>query len=213
MGTRGFITFVVSGEEKTSYNHFDSYPDGLGLTMLEWAQGVTDWSAVRTQAEQLRLVTDKSEPPTPEDIERFRQYSWNREQHGGPGDLRPGQQWYDLLHETQGDPAKILEAGVTEDHRDFPMDSLFAEWGYVIDLDASMFEVYRGFQREAHAEGRFAARAARTYGEGVGPYYPVALVASWKLPDYAKAATLDEVPELPTKEQFLIATTDPEEDE
>jgi hypothetical protein len=202
MGTRGFITFVVGGEEKTSYNHFDSYPDGLGLTMLEWARGVTDWNAARTQAGQLRLVTDETEPPTPEDIERFRQYSWNREQHGGPADLRPGQQWYDLLHETQGDPAKILEAGVTEDSRNFPMDSLFAEWGYVIDLDASMFEVYRGFQREAHAEGRFADRAAReTYAEGVGPYYPVALVVGWKLDS------------LPTKEQFLIATTDPEEEE
>lgn len=30
MGTRGFITFVIDGVEKTAYNHFDSYPSNWG---------------------------------------------------------------------------------------------------------------------------------------------------------------------------------------
>lgn len=205
MGTRGFITFVAGGTEKTTYNHFDSYPDGLGLKVLEWAQGVTDWDAVKAQAEALRLVTDASAPPTPGDIARFSQYSWNREQHGGPDDLRPGQQWYDLLHETQGDPAKILEAGVMEDNHDFPADSLFAEWGYVIDLDEQAFEVYRGFQIAPHTSGRFAGQADEAaiakQSENLGHgYYPVALRAEWPLSA------------LPDKDAF-IAAADHQEDE
>lgn len=184
MGTRGFITFVVDGTEKTAYNHFDSYPDGLGMDMLNWLRsGPVDAEAVRA----LRVM-DESTPPTAEDIVRLRGYSWNAAQHGGPKDLRDGQQWYDLLHETMGNPARMLEAGAIEDASDFPCNSLFAEYGYVVDLDAGRFEVYEGFQRGAHSRGRFADRP------GADGYFPVALLASWPLT------------ELPSDEDFASAT-------
>lgn len=173
MSTRGFITFVIDGTEKTAYNHFDSYPDGLGLNVLKWLRsGPVDPEAVRA----LRVASRDSRP-SDEDIERLRKWSWDRHQHGGTQDLRDGQEWYDLLHETMGEPALMLEAGVIEDAHGFPQESLFAEWGYVIDLDAGRYEVYEGFQRSRHHKGRFADRAP------VDGYYPVALVASWPLSD------------------------------
>ena len=217
MATRGFITFVVNKTEKTCYNHFDSYPDGLGLDVLRYlrecaAAGTDDhsWSdggvnsrpaidMIRRRAASLRVVTDTT-PPTAEDIARFAQYSWDKAQHGGEKDLRDGQQWYDLLHETQGDIGRILEAGVLEDAGDFPLDSLFAEWGYVIDLDAGTLDVYKGFQHHPHTAGRFADRKPAERS-AAGSYYPCAMVASFPLGG------------LPSDDEFMTETEIKEEDD
>jgi len=34
-GTRGIIGFRLNSQDKLTYNHFDSYPDGLGVALLE----------------------------------------------------------------------------------------------------------------------------------------------------------------------------------
>src|SRR6185437_9317904 len=190
MGTRGFITFVIDGREKTAYNHFDSYPDGLGQDVLTWLRVARDGGL---PVRELRVVSPDSKP-TAEDIARLSRFSWGGAQHGGGRDLRDGQEWYDLLRETQGSPHDMLAAGVIEDAFSFPQDSLFAEWGYVVDLDARCFEVYEGFQRAPHGKGRFASRPGLT-----GGYAPVALRASWPLDA------------LPTDQEFADATTDSDE--
>lgn len=57
MGTRGFICFVIDAKEKTAYNHYDSYPDGLGLHVLTWLRE-SDIDIIREQARSLRVVSD-----------------------------------------------------------------------------------------------------------------------------------------------------------
>lgn len=159
MGTRGAITFVAGGVEKTVYNHFDSYPTGLGVTVLDWLRSPSwDLATVRAQVEALRLVDDSDEP-TPEEREQFAHLA-------DPG-VSTGRDWYSLLRETQGEPAAILEAGVAGDATGFPLDSLFCEWAYVIDLDQETFEVYEGFQRSGPVAGRWADRKSD------GDYWPV----------------------------------------
>lgn len=165
MSTRGFITFVVDGIEKTTYNHFDSYPDGLGVAVLDFARG--DMQRARDLARSLQVV-DSDGHPDEEQKAALLQYA----------NLNVGEQstddWYCLLRETQGNPAAILASHFLLDGHDFPANSLFAEYGYVIDFDAERLEAYRGFQRNSHTEGRFADRPGRENG-----YYPVALAASW----------------------------------
>lgn len=194
MGTRGFITFVAGGVEKTAYKHNDSYPSGLGVDMLTWLRrilgGPEDREAglgyLKERAEALRVV-GPDDRPTPEDVVALKEFT----------NLYVGSQstddWYCLLRETQGDPGAMLKAGVIEDASDFPLDSLFAEYGYVVDADAETFEVYEGFQKQAHDKGRFAAR------EGKGDYFPVALRASWLLAD------------LPDEAAFMAACEDNDE--
>lgn len=203
MGTRGFITFVVDGTEKTAYNHWDSYPDGLGADVLKWLRTESDRGAfiegsdwLATLARQIRAlrVVDPDSQATDEDIERLGAFA-NRSV--GSRDARD---WYVLLRETQGKPELMLAAGVIEDASGFPADSLYAEWGYVVDLDAARFEVYRGFQTSPHASGRFASRPQVEYNS-VGPYYPAALLVSWPLT------------ELPSDEDFASATSGDEDDE
>lgn len=195
MGTRGFITFSADGTNKTTYNHWDSYPDGLGTTVLAWARETTEageWPKVRQQVLALKMV-DEDQPPTAEEIDQIGEYAAQPGWHGAPVAYREGQQWYDLLRDLQGNPRAILDCGFAPDAGDFPSDSLFAEWGYVIDLDGDgWFEVYKGFQTAEHDKGRFAKSfQPKDYREGsVGQYYPVALVQRWGLS------------ELPTAEEF-----------
>lgn len=196
MGTRGFITFVAGGVEKTAYNHNGSYPGGLGLDVLTFLRANRHELVCELHSGQVGSVPDKirklrvldeNVTPTPEDIERLSKYV----------DTQVGTQrrddWYVLLRHTQGDPGAMLQAGVIEDASSFPADSLFAEWGFVIDLDNEVFEAYRGFQRSPHTKGRFAEMPTE------GGYYPVALVKSWPLA------------ELPSDEEFLAALPEDED--
>jgi hypothetical protein len=182
MSTRGFLGFVIDGTEKIAYNHCDSYPEYLGIHVLQWVRAnghaLAHDAILRDRIggpvdliRQLRVVEDGSDP-TDADIERLAPYT-NRNVGGRTS--RP--EWYQLLRETQGDPGAILTAGVVIDGSSFPTDSLFAEFGYIVDLDAGTFEAYRGFQHEPHDQGRFAGRA-RADRDG---YYPCALVASWPI--------------------------------
>ena len=38
MGTRGLWGFRKNGEDKLTYNHYDSYPDYLGRTVVEFVK-------------------------------------------------------------------------------------------------------------------------------------------------------------------------------
>lgn len=207
MGTRGFITFVNGGVEKTTYNQFDSYPDGLGLAVLHGvgellgaklpnkdAAYVDAITELRRTVSWLRVVQADT-PVEAADIDMYAMWTDKFvDTHDENGDRRTTPSWYQLLRATQGDVQEILSAGCMLDASDFPADSLFAEWGYVIDLDDEDLEVYEGFQEEAHDVGRFARRERRTYSGG-SVYYPVKRIASWPLS------------ELPAPEEFIAATT------
>ncbi|MEV0027850.1 hypothetical protein [Nocardia sp. NPDC050793] len=175
MGTRGFISFVAGGQEKTTYTHSDSYPSGLGLDVLGWLRTAVTSLDVLTERATSLLVVDPGSTPTPSQIDHLRQHA----------DLtvsdRRLDDWYCMLRDTQGDPEAILDAGVIEDARTFPLDSLWAEYGYLIDTDTSTFETYVGAQRRPHDRGRFAHRRLPDWDPIVDKYYPVALVASWPL--------------------------------
>lgn len=74
MGTRGFVGFVVDGQEKIGYNHWDSYPGGLGLSVLTWLRSaVADVDRLTAKVRELRVVSD-DETPTDEDIERLAEF-------------------------------------------------------------------------------------------------------------------------------------------
>lgn len=151
-----------------------SYPSGLGVDTLRWLrEAVKDMDLLREQVTALRVV-DPASTPTAEDIEHLKEFA----------DVSGRQldEWYVLLDRTQGDPGLMLQAGVIEDASESPRDSLFAEWGYVVDLDAGLFEVYRGFQVQPHGLGRFADRPPVDRSPVLGiSYYPVALQLGWRL--------------------------------
>lgn len=201
MGTRGFIGFVAEEREVITYNHFDSYPEGVGCTVLAWARSLADFpgtiAVAQAQVAAMEAVADEA-PPTDEQLEALAPYV-NLSVDGAPGHVT----WYQALRETQGNPRAILDAGFYEDAGKFPLDSLFCEWGYLLDFDTLTLEVYRGFQEAPHDQGRFADRDSVGLNYIGGPYYPVKLIASWPLN------------ELPSPEEFcgLDASEDDEDEE
>lgn len=42
MGTRGLLGFIISGRRHASYNHFDSYPSGLGAQVAKFILGLDE---------------------------------------------------------------------------------------------------------------------------------------------------------------------------
>lgn len=191
MGTRGAICFVAGGQEKTVYNHFDSYPDALGETVAAWLRGVigdrvggNTESVNRQRVMDLQAIESDSEP-TEAERERFKQY-WNK-------NVSSGQDWYSLLRETQGEPALILQAQFYEDAGDFPKDSLFCEWAYVVDFDQRVFEIYAGFRTSPPTEGRWAG-VKDVVKAASANYYPVQRIENYsfdELPAQGDVSKID----------------------
>lgn len=190
MGTRGTFGFRLDQEDKLTYNHFDSYPDGLGNDVVEFIRGVTDWDAVKEQVRALEDVSNRK--PTLADVEACAEFT----------DLHVSKQstedWYCLLRQVQGDPAAILRVGRYLGGNGFINDSLFCEYGYIINLDEMTLELYEGFQEESHTKGRYATYVPEKDGSNSDKYYACALVGTFPL---------DNIPEDWIKQAF------PSEDE
>lgn len=181
MGTRGSFGVVVDGQEKLGYNQFDSYPDGHGIENLAFVRSMVDEGRVdffKQLAKDAKLV-DENVAPTREDKVNLAEFV----------NLDVSEQslddWYCLTRDTHGSIQKQLECGYILDYGDFPADSLFCEWAYVVDFDNEVFEVYKGFNK-GEAVGRFADRKG-SHAE----YGPVTLVGSYKFS------------ELPSDEDFI----------
>lgn len=178
MGTRGLLGLVVNDTVKATYNHYDSYPSGLGQDVVRDIKSFLDpdaeddLSALVTLAEKLQVV-DEDVPPTAEQIEEFKVYA---DRGVSTGSL---DEWYVLLHRIQGGLSSYLHAGVMVDSSAFALDSLFCEWGYLVNVDNHTLEVYRGFQTDAaKVKGRFAGLETEQAHRGENKYFPISLIAT-----------------------------------
>lgn len=163
MGTRGAFGFRIDGTDKLSYNHYDSYPSGLGADVVSQIKGVlagTKLSDMINNVRQIRQV-DESGDPTPRDLEEYAQFA--------NGNVSTGTDWYSLLREAQGRIDLLLDGtlDVMTNGNNFVADSLFCEYAYILDLDtiADRFclEFYTGFNKDPEAPGRYASLSDGNY--------------------------------------------------
>lgn len=153
MSTRGLVGFVVDGQVKCTYNHSDSYPTYTGLRIAEFVRevdAVDGWDDVAAAARSLKLIDPDSGRGPSEDeklhLMRWANFSVN---------AQSSDDWYCLLRGTQGRPDEMLACGIIEDSTNFGLYSTWCEWGYLIDLDRRVLEVYRGSLHEMHNQGRW----------------------------------------------------------
>lgn len=142
MSTRGLYGFRKNGIDKASYNHYDSYPEGLGKIIVEFLS-TTSSEELNEMFEKIILVDQYDEPSETEQAEIKRMNIYNGEY----------KDWYSILHNYQGNPELLREtineygkAYMTDDIS-FIKDSLFCEYAYIINLDDSTLEFWNGFQR------------------------------------------------------------------
>lgn len=164
MGTRGVFGFHKNGVDKITYNHYDSYPTGLGEEVVKFLKnhGVEE---LNTIFDRIIMVNEKT-PPTKAQIKECEKYT-DLAVSSGKTD-----EWYVLLRNAQGEPESYAQGlrFMEDGGDDFLKDSLFCEWGYVINLTTNRLEIYRGFQKKPQ-DNRYKTEKADRSG-----YYNCALI-------------------------------------
>lgn len=179
MGTRSLIAVQLDGEYKIAqYSQWDGYPDGQGMTCLNFLREEMVEQKFRDQLRKLRMVHTNEELKALQSI-----YS----------DVKVIPEFD---RDTGADILKIVQDGKTvtgcvANNIGFAacVACFGCEYVWVIDLDQRMFEAYYGYNRiPLNESARFYFLKDEVDEEG---YYPARMVAAWSLND------------LPTKEEFL----------
>lgn len=135
MGTRGAYGFRIMNEDKVTYNHYDSYPEGLGVDVIEFIKDTEDKEIIHL-AKTIKLVDPESEA-TLAQIEKCKE--WADTSVAG-GELKD---WYVLLRKAQGD-FDCYKKGLRFmiDGHNMLMDSGYCEYAYIINCDKKIVEFY-----------------------------------------------------------------------
>ena len=167
MGTRGCYGFRKNGIDKLTYNHYDSYPNGLGSDVVKFCKEtpVKEMNAIF----DMIVLVDESGMPNAEQIAECMKY------YDGMVSNKSTDDWYCLLRHAQGD-LNAYKNGLKYmiDNHDFIKDSLFCEYAYIINLDTKRLEFYVGFQKAPDVTNRYGVEDDRGY-------YPCKMVASYPL--------------------------------
>lgn len=178
MGTRGLYGFRKNGIDKTTYNHFDSYPDYLGNIMVEFCQK-TSIAEMNEIFDRIVLVEEGSEPTKRQILECMEFYD------GSVSNQTP-EDWYCLLRNAQGNP-NVYKHGLNYmiDNHEFIKDSLFCEYAYIINLDENCLEFWLGFQKEPDEDNRYGTETS----DNMDKYYPCKMIAEYELDTIDKYST------------------------
>lgn len=143
MGTRNLTMVYSNGEYKVAqYGQWDGYPEGLGSQLLKYLKGI-NISELRNTVNKCTYLIKEDFDEINDNINKAREnnpkYSW--------------QKFYpELSRDTGGDILNLIlfkNKTRLENSLFFAADSLFCEWGYVVDLDKNTFEVYQGFNKDS----------------------------------------------------------------
>lgn len=167
MGTRGLWGFRKDGKDKLTYNHFDSYPDCLGHTIIEFLKKHTK-KELEDIAKRIVLV-DEDKLATAEAMVLCKKYCDTGVSTQQITD------WYCLLRGAQGCPEAYADGlRFMIDDAEFIKNSLFCEYAYIINLDDNVLEYWVGFQKKPDKNNRYGIK-------GYDKYYPCKLMKKFSL--------------------------------
>lgn len=179
MGTRNLTMVQLNGAYKVAqYGQWDGYPSGNGLVILKFLRKC-NIDVFCKKVKHARLISDEEYAKYWQEIG----IDINKEQFV---DIEKSEEFKALhpsLNRDMG--ADILEYIYNQPEKrvdligaiNFAKNSLFCEWGYVVDLDKNTFEVYKGFNKTPlHKGDRFHFNGAAADG-----YYPIKLLKSYDL--------------------------------
>jgi hypothetical protein len=175
------------------YGQWDGYPSGQGQTILGFLH-VADMEKFKKKLKQVRLVDDEKQKEIGKFMESIgSKDGWcNMEQSDKYNKKYPymsrdigGEILQNIIQAEDGEEVWV------QDSTDFVRDSLFCEWGYVVDLDKGTFEVYKGFNKRRVPKGQRFASMLCSPNNIDERYYPIKHMQTYQLDN------------LPTMEEFL----------
>lgn len=169
MSTRAVAGFRLEGKDYLSYVHSDGYPTYLGKIVYEQAFKLFSAGALpstRSVVKDLILINDHQATPSIETLQRIKKANDKYNLHlENVSSATIEDTWYDILRELQGELIDSLFLGYALNSNNFIYQSLFCEWGYIINLDNNTFEVYRGFNQDPAAPGRYSDNSKVATGD------------------------------------------------
>lgn len=139
MGTRGLFGFYVKGKYYVVYNHFDSYPEGLGNDVVEEIRkAIQEGKLEEWKNKLMNIVVVDDKPPTSEDIEKLARYTNLSVSRRSTSD------WYCLLRDTQGSMENVLASGYICNAVNSAGSPLFEEYAYILNFDTNQLDFYEG---------------------------------------------------------------------
>lgn len=177
MGTRGAFGVRINNGDKLMYNHYDSYPEGLGADLVAQIQKLVSSQGLDYVKERAQALIQLDDSATISSLDPEIQKKLMPYRDSG---VSTGRDVYSLVRGLQGQLDKVLELGIMTNANTFVDDSLFCEWAYVLNLDTGKFEIYKGFQKDILVRRGRYQEAEFKLREGYGP---VALVAELPIDD------------------------------
>lgn len=206
---------MVISDVKTKvaqYGQWDGGPNAQGTTALEFLLEC-DLKKFKEKIDSISFLTDAECEKLDEDRNWDTKYPW-LSRDAGAQILNAIYHGKMLVHGIEIGSRKEISVNVSKvvNSEDFAKDSLFCEWGYVIDLDKRTFEVYRGFntrplgkkQRFKYLEEPITRKVLTEKNKNErltreNEYFPIRMVKSYSLDG------------LPTVADFLYNFADKEE--
>lgn len=139
MGTRGLFGFYYKGKYYLVYNHYDSYPDGLGNDIVYEINNALKTGEFNTWLNlflSLKIVT-YNDIPTDKDINALHDFTDLNVSTKSTSD------WYCLLRGCQGSLTMVLKSGYLLNYA--INDTFeFLEYSYIVNFDTDKFDFYVG---------------------------------------------------------------------
>lgn len=190
MGTRN-LTMVINkkGDLKVAqYGQWDGYPEGQGVTILNFAKGAGNLEALEKTLENVEFYTL--------DMPYIQEYNNKYAGWGAPDNRTEADKfWFSNTHSRDigGEilfnlisldmdklPAEHEGKILLQNEVEFGKNSLFCEWAYCLNLHTNKLQVFEGFNKDEAQEYPLFATTADERAENNG-YFGCRLVKEFDL--------------------------------
>lgn len=166
MGTRSVSAISIDGEIVLSQTkQLDGYPMGLGMEIVNEIKSHWTKDSVVSAMLRVKQVDDISKCKTEEDVDNLLSQS-NYLNHIGL------QRALEKLRENPNETYRMSVNNIL-----FGQDGLFCEWGYVVDIDRFILEIYKGGNKTKPVQEGFFAGDGYISSSGEDRWYPIVKVA------------------------------------